>query len=229
MGLSDGYLVLEEPTPSGKAVTASAEDLHAWPSQDWPAASAGAAIRRHRFVTDGASYRQAAARHGVSTSVAWKWSQGFRHIAAKPGGDGRSRLKGARGWLLRRVAATPDLTLGQLQEELRVHGIRVGRMARRRFLKKSIIETGNEQGGWRGGRYAKSLRHCGSDGRCRLAGFRAVGRQGAKATFSAAVIVRCLWRPETAHRSRPQRSVRDDAAAELAQRRVTPATEGMKG
>jgi len=64
---------------------------------------------------DGASYGQAAARHGVSTSVAWKWSQGFRHIAAKPGGDGRSRLKGARGWLLRRVAETPDLTLGQLQ------------------------------------------------------------------------------------------------------------------
>jgi len=31
---------------------------------------------------DGASYRQAAARYGVSTSVAWKWSQGFRHIAA---------------------------------------------------------------------------------------------------------------------------------------------------
>jgi len=97
-------------------------------------------------VTDGASYRQAAARHGVSTSVAWKWSQGFRHIAAKPGGDGRSRLKGARGWLLRRVAATPDLTLGQLQEELRVHGIRVGRMARRRFLKKSIIETEMSRG-----------------------------------------------------------------------------------
>ena len=117
---------------------------------------------------DGASYRQAAARHGVSTSVAWKWSQGFRHIAAKPGGDGRSRLKGARGWLLRRVAATPDLTLGQLQEELRVHGIRVGRMARRRFLKKSIIETGNEQGGWRGGRYAKSLRPCGSERVCAL-------------------------------------------------------------
>ena len=98
-------------------------------------------------MTDGASYRQAAACNGVSTSVAWKWSQGFRHIAAKPGGDGRSRLKGARGWLLRRVAATPDLTLGQLQEELRVHGIRVGRMARRRFLKTSIIETGNERGG----------------------------------------------------------------------------------
>ena len=151
MGLSDGYVVLEEPTPSGKAVTASAEDLtpgRAKTGRPHPRALRSGVIAA---VTDGASYRQAAARHGVSTSVAWKWSQGFRHIAAKPGGDRRSRLKGARGWLLRRVAATPDLTLGQLQEELRVHGIRVGRMALRRFLKTSIIETGNERGGWRGG------------------------------------------------------------------------------
>ncbi|MEA2958120.1 MAG: hypothetical protein QOJ58_3626 [Alphaproteobacteria bacterium] len=63
------------------------------------------------------------------------------------GGDRRSRLKDAREWLLRRVAATPGLTLDQLQEELRVRGIRVGRMALPRFLKKSIIETGNERGG----------------------------------------------------------------------------------
>ena len=60
-------------------------------------------------------------------------------------------------------------------------------------------------------------------------GFRAVGKQGAKATFSAAVIVRCLWRPQTLHRPRPEHSVRDDAAAELAQRRVTHAAEGMTG
>ena len=46
--------------------------------------------------------------------------------------------------LLRRVAATPDLTLDQMQEELRVRGIRSG-AALRRFLKKSIIETGNER------------------------------------------------------------------------------------
>ena len=87
-------------------------------------------------MTDGASYRQAAARHGVSTSVAWKWSQGFRHIAAKPGGDGRSRLKGARGWLLRRVAATPDLTLGQLQEE--------------------FASTVSGSAAWRGGDFSRS-------------------------------------------------------------------------
>ena len=57
-------------------------------------------------------------------------------------GDRCSRLKGVREWLLWRVAAVADLTLGQLQEELRIHGIRVGRMALRRFLEKSIIETG---------------------------------------------------------------------------------------
>ena len=67
------------------------------------------------------------------------------------GGDRCSRLKGVREWLLWRVAAVPDLTLGQLQEELRIHGIRVGRMALRRFLEKSIIETGNERGVRRGG------------------------------------------------------------------------------
>ena len=65
-----------------------------------------------------------------------------------------ARLKGVREWLPWRVAAVPDLTLGQLQEELRVRGIRVGRMALRRFLEESIIETGNE-GGRRGGRACK--------------------------------------------------------------------------
>jgi hypothetical protein len=144
------------------------------------------------------------------------------------GGGRCSTLKGVREWLLRRVAAVPDLTLGQLQEELRVRGIRVGRMPLRRFLKESIIETGNERGVGEEAGHAKDLRHCGSDGRCRFAGFRAVGKQGAKATLSAAVIVRCLWRPETVHRPRPEHSVRDDAAAELEQRRVTHAAEGIQ-
>src|SRR6267154_276103 len=105
--------MLEEPIPSGKAVTASPDDLtpgRAKTGRPHPQALRSSVIAA---VMDGASYRQAAARYGVSTSVGWKWSQGFRHIAAKPtGADRRSRLKGARGWLLRRVAATPDLTLG---------------------------------------------------------------------------------------------------------------------
>ena len=48
-------------------------------------------------IQHGASYRQAAARCGVSASVAMKWAQLFRQtgsVAAKPmGGDRRSRLK----------------------------------------------------------------------------------------------------------------------------------------
>ena len=69
-------------------------------------------------------------------------------------------------------------------------------MALRRVLEKSIIETGNERGVGKELGNAKVLCHCGIDGRCRLAGLCAVGKQGAKATFSAAVIARCLCRSE---------------------------------
>ena len=99
-------------------------------------------------MIDGASYRQVAARYGVSTSVDGRSASDTREPM---GGDRRSRLKGVREWLLRRVAATLDFTLGQLQEELRIRGIRVGRMTLRRFLEKSIIETGNEREVRRGG------------------------------------------------------------------------------
>ena len=112
------------------------------------------------------------------------------------GGDRCSRLKGVREWLPWRVAAVPDLTLGQLQEELRIHGTRVGRiMALRRFLEKSIIETGNEQEVRRKVYHAKSVPLC-SDGRCRLAGFRAVRKQGAKAA-SLQPSSYGPWRPQT--------------------------------
>ena len=134
--------MLEEPIPGGKAVTASTDDLtpgRAKTGRPHPQALRSGVIAA---VMDGASYRQVAARDGVSTSVAWRWSQ--RHT----GTNGRGPLFKAEGrarWLPWRVATVPDLTLGQLQEDLRIHGIRVGRTALRRFLKKSIIETGNEQ------------------------------------------------------------------------------------
>jgi transposase len=48
-------------------------------------------------IEQGASYRQAAARHGVSASAALKWAHRFRQtgsVAARPmGGDRRSYLK----------------------------------------------------------------------------------------------------------------------------------------
>jgi transposase len=99
--------MLEEPTPGGKAVTVSADDLtlgRPKTGRPHPQALRSDVIAA---VMDGASYRQAAARRGVSISVAWKWSHRFRHtgsIAAKPmGGDGRARLKGARF-----ASAVPD-------------------------------------------------------------------------------------------------------------------------
>ena len=52
-------------------------------------------------IENGASYRQAAARHGVSASVALKWMRRFRETgsaAARPmGGARRAGLKGKTG------------------------------------------------------------------------------------------------------------------------------------
>jgi transposase len=91
-------------------------------------------------VEEGASYRQAAARYGVSASAAVKWAHHFRETgssAAKPmGGDRRSRLKGVREWLLRRIAAEPELTPAELHQELCARGIQVGYLTVRRFIKK---------------------------------------------------------------------------------------------
>lgn len=112
---------------------------------------------RSRVVTAvlaGASYRQAAARYGVSATSAFKWAKRFRQtgsMAAKPmGGDRRSRLKSERDWLLRRVAAAPSLTLAQLHEELRARGISVGRLTLQKFLKKANIKVEKGRGARRG-------------------------------------------------------------------------------
>ena len=100
-------------------------------------------------VEAGASYRQAAAQYGVSASAALKWVQRFRQtgsVTAKPmGGHRRSRLEGEREWLLRRVAADPDLTLVQLHEELCARGIQVGSLTLQRFLKNAKIEPRKER------------------------------------------------------------------------------------
>ena len=96
-------------------------------------------------VLAGASYREAAAQYGVSVTAAFTWAKRFRQtgsMVAKPmGGDRRSRLKGERDWLLRRVSAAPSLTLAQLHEELRARGIWVGRLTLQKFLKKANIEV----------------------------------------------------------------------------------------
>lgn len=91
-------------------------------------------------IEEGASYRQAAARYGVSASAAVMWARRFRQTgssAAKPmGGDRRSRLKSEREWLLRRIAADPELTPAELHEELCARGVRVGYLTVRRFIKR---------------------------------------------------------------------------------------------
>jgi hypothetical protein len=63
--------MLDEPTPGGKAVTASTDDLtpgRAKTGRPHPQALRSSVIAA---VMDGTSYRHAVARYGVS-SVAWK-------------------------------------------------------------------------------------------------------------------------------------------------------------
>ena len=67
-------------------------------------------------------------RVAISTVIDWvdAWRQEGR-LAAKPmGGDHSSRLKEDRDWLLERIAAAPDLTLGEIRGELAARGRRVG-------------------------------------------------------------------------------------------------------
>jgi transposase len=96
-------------------------------------------------IETGASYRQAAALHGVSASVAAKWAHAFRQtgsVAARPmGGDRRSRLKGERDWISGRIADEPGLTLAELHAELRDRGIQVSYLTLQRFLRKEHIEV----------------------------------------------------------------------------------------
>ena len=96
-------------------------------------------------VEEGASYRQAAERHGVSASVVVKWTHRFRRtgsVAAMPmGGDRRSRLKDEREWLLRQIAAKPGVTAAELHEELCARGVQVGYLTVRRFIEREKIDS----------------------------------------------------------------------------------------
>ena len=82
---------------------------------------------RHRVVAaiaGGMSRRRAAVRFGVSVSSAIRWWQLQRRLGScapqKLGGDRRSgRIEAEAGFILRQVAATPDITLSELAERLR--------------------------------------------------------------------------------------------------------------
>ena len=82
-------------------------------------------------VEHGLSCRQAAARFGVSASSAIRWLDRLKKqgevAPKKQGGDRKSgRIEAEAAFLLGEVAATPDITLVELQEKLQARGVSVG-------------------------------------------------------------------------------------------------------
>jgi transposase len=107
-------------------------------------------------VEAGASRRQAAARFGVGISSAIRWVQAWRErgdVGAKPqGGDRHShRIEAQAGFLLEQVERTPDVTLAELQEMLRVRGVSVGIGTLWRFFDRRAISFKKNRARYRAG------------------------------------------------------------------------------
>ena len=83
-----------------------------------------------KAVEAGQSCRSAALRFGVSPSSAIKWMVRWRqHGDVSPGssrGRIRSPLHPHRSWLLKLVAAQPDLTLAEVQQRLADRSVAIG-------------------------------------------------------------------------------------------------------
>ena len=83
-----------------------------------------------KAVEAGQSCRSAALRFGVSPSSAIKWMERWRqHGDVSPGssrGRIRSPLHPHRSWLLKLVAAQPDLTLIEVQQRLADRDVAIG-------------------------------------------------------------------------------------------------------
>ena len=82
-------------------------------------------------IEQGFSCRQAAERFGVSASSAIRWLDRLKKqgdVAAKrQGGDRKSgRIEAEAPFLLGEVAKTPNITLVELQERLKVRGVNAG-------------------------------------------------------------------------------------------------------
>ena len=95
-------------------------------------------------IEAGASQQQVAKRFGVSLSSAKLWLRQWRqhgHVAAKPqGGDRRSqRIEAQAEFLLKQVEQTPDVTLQELQAQLRGRGLAVGIGTVWRFFRRHSI------------------------------------------------------------------------------------------
>lgn len=82
-------------------------------------------------VQEGLSCRQAAARFKISASSAIRWVSQLNTVGTfapgPQGGDRKSgRIEAEAGFILGRVAETPDITLAELQALLSARGMDVG-------------------------------------------------------------------------------------------------------
>ena len=100
-------------------------------------------LRVAAAVNDGMTIRDVGARFGVSPSSVSRWGGLARRTGSVApramGGDRRSRLTGQRGWILQRLAQTPDLTISELRVELAARGLSVGVATVWRFFDKEAM------------------------------------------------------------------------------------------
>jgi len=91
-----------------------------------------------RYVLAGHTRRQAAKVFGIAPSTAIRYVA--QHLATgnllprKQGGDRRSKLKGHREYILRRVTEVKDISLAELTEELNAQGANIHLSSVFRFL-----------------------------------------------------------------------------------------------
>lgn len=92
-----------------------------------------------RYVLAGHSRRQAARVFGIGVSSAIRYVAQYQATGgvepAGQGGDRRSKLKGHRDYLLRRVQEVPDVSLAELEVELKALGVSVHPSNICRFLR----------------------------------------------------------------------------------------------
>ena len=104
-------------------------------------------------VEGGLSRRQAAALFDLGISTVVHWVRRFREtgsVAAKPmGGDHRSLLRQERTWILERIEGQPDLTIEELRDELKAHGVIVGYGTVWRFFEREDITFKKKRAGSR--------------------------------------------------------------------------------
>jgi transposase len=92
-----------------------------------------------RYVLAGHSRRQAAKVFGIGVSSAVRYVAQYQATGgvapARQGGDRRSKLKDHRDYLLRRVQQVPDISLAELEAELKNIGVSIHQSNICRFLR----------------------------------------------------------------------------------------------